>query len=134
MLCKLHFSIFWLFIGFYKIILTVFAVAINGLDLLGAVSSIGNIRNISTKNGKQMQVREVVIFDHTNSGLRFSIWESDLITRFFFFEILSTLCLFFGISGRKFGSPDKRFCFWQTWRRNGQVFIDAQLFVWPVAP
>lgn len=46
-----------------------------------------------------MQVREVVIFDHTSSGLRFSIWESDLITRYLTVKILSVLVSCFEFQG-----------------------------------
>nr|XP_001813294.2 PREDICTED: meiosis-specific with OB domain-containing protein isoform X2 [Tribolium castaneum] len=51
------------------------------VDILGAIRSVGNVRTITTKRGQQMQLREIVIFDHTSSGLKISIWDPDIITR-----------------------------------------------------
>lgn len=58
-----------------------FFIGANGLDILGAVKSIGNVRTIKTKDDREIQVRDVIIFDHTYPELRFSIWNSDLILR-----------------------------------------------------
>lgn len=53
----------------------------SGLDLLGAVRSVGNIRTIKMKDDREEQVRDVVIFDQTNSGLRFTVWGAELNLR-----------------------------------------------------
>lgn len=51
------------------------------MDILGAVKTVGNVRTIKTKDDREIQVREVVIFDHTSPQLRFTIWDSDLSLR-----------------------------------------------------
>lgn len=60
--------------------LTIF-VSERTVDILGAVGVVGEIRNITTKNGEGTQVRDVVIFDHTSSGLKVTIWESDVLIK-----------------------------------------------------
>lgn len=45
------------------------------LDILGAVKNVGNVRTIKTKDDRELQVREVIIFDHTCPELRFSIFD-----------------------------------------------------------
>ncbi|CAH1369705.1 unnamed protein product [Tenebrio molitor] len=51
------------------------------IDILGAVRSIGTIRNVNTRTGQDAQVREVLLFDHTSPGLKLTIWDTDVITR-----------------------------------------------------
>ncbi|XP_044267622.1 meiosis-specific with OB domain-containing protein [Tribolium madens] len=51
------------------------------VDILGAIRSVGNVRTVSTKRGQEMQLREIVIFDHTSGGLKITIWDSDIIAR-----------------------------------------------------
>ncbi|RZB84944.1 meiosis-specific with OB domain-containing protein, partial [Asbolus verrucosus] len=61
------------------------------VDILGAIRSIGTVRNVSTKNGQETQLREVVLFDHTSPGLKITIWETDVITRASSWKTRSTI-------------------------------------------
>lgn len=50
------------------------------VDLLVAVKSIGESRTINSKTGEQLPVRDIMVFDHTNPGMRITIWEPEIIS------------------------------------------------------
>ncbi|XP_071450719.1 meiosis-specific with OB domain-containing protein [Hetaerina americana] len=49
------------------------------IDLLVAVARVGPVKNIKTKDGRDIECREVIVLDQTNSSLTIQLWESDLI-------------------------------------------------------
>ncbi|KAJ3657203.1 hypothetical protein Zmor_016222 [Zophobas morio] len=51
------------------------------IDILGAIRSVGPFKNIKTKTGQEIQMREIVLFDHTSSGLRVAFWDPENMTR-----------------------------------------------------
>lgn len=52
------------------------------MNLLVAVRSVGEIRNVKTRNGIESQVRDLFVFDHTHSGFKISLWDPEQISRF----------------------------------------------------
>lgn len=44
------------------------------IDVLGIVLQTGEVKNISTKAGKDLAKRNVVIFDATSTSIEFTLW------------------------------------------------------------
>lgn len=50
------------------------------VDILAAVRRVDPPRSINTRNGDVLQVRTVVLSDHTATCLKFQLWDADLIS------------------------------------------------------
>uniref|UniRef100_A0A1B6DUZ9 MEIOB-like N-terminal domain-containing protein n=1 Tax=Clastoptera arizonana TaxID=38151 RepID=A0A1B6DUZ9_9HEMI len=51
------------------------------VNLLVAICSIGPIRHLKSKTGKELECREIVVMDQTHPGLKIQIWETEVIYR-----------------------------------------------------
>lgn len=49
------------------------------VDLLVSIRTVGEVKHVTLRNGSQAQVREVVVFDQTHSGIKISLWEPEII-------------------------------------------------------
>lgn len=49
------------------------------INLLVAVQNVQRVRQIKTQDGRQCDLREVVVFDHTSSGVSLQLWDKELI-------------------------------------------------------
>ncbi|PSN32080.1 hypothetical protein C0J52_19238 [Blattella germanica] len=51
------------------------------VNLLVAVRDIGIVRNIQTKDSRELKCRDVIVFDQTSTGLTFTLWNADTVDR-----------------------------------------------------
>lgn len=51
------------------------------MNLLVAIRSVAEIRNVKTRGGVESQVRDLFVFDHTHSGFKISLWDPEQISR-----------------------------------------------------